>query len=52
MLKYNTTCIRVWTADNIQWNLGITDTQGTVLNSEVHGLISHVYFYVLNRPRD
>ncbi len=39
---------------NIQWNLGIKDTQGTVKNCLKFwgGLISQVHFYVLNRPRD
>ncbi len=39
---------------DIQWNLGIRDTQGTVKNCPEFsgGLISQVHFYVLNRPRD
>ncbi len=38
----------------IQWNLGIRDTQGTVINCPEFwgGLISQVQFYVLNRPMD
>ena len=38
----------------VQWNLGIRDTQGTVKNCPEFGggLISQVYFYVMNKPRD
>ncbi len=38
---------------HIQWNLGITDTQGTVQKCPEFwdGLISQVHFYVLDRPR-
>ncbi len=40
--------------DILQWNLGIRDTHGTVKNCPEFcgGLISQVYFYVLNMPRD
>ena len=39
---------------NVQWNLGIRDTQGTVKNCPESrgGLISQVHFYVINRTRE
>ncbi len=39
---------------DLQWNLGIRDTHGTVKNCPEFwgGLISQVQFYVLIRPRD
>ena len=38
----------------IQWNLGIRDTQGTmkICPEFWGGLISEVHYYVMNRPRD
>ncbi len=38
----------------LQWNLGIRDTQGTLKNCPEFwgGLIAQVHFYVTNRPRD
>ncbi len=39
---------------DIQWNLGIRDTHGTVKNCPEFGggRTSHVHLYVMNRPRD